>query len=147
MADFYKLLRLKQGASIEEIKKAYKKFAFHFHPDRNKEKGDLFFVVQKAYDELIKQASQPVFPAKRKAGKEAYKQPANLAKHDLFFVKATVRKKPAGKNIYMFRVPKVVSDKRMCKNCNGYGVVENRFHLASNCPKCNGSGSNIPDIL
>jgi molecular chaperone DnaJ len=53
--DFYELLGLQRGASAEDIKKAYRKLAMQYHPDRNpgdKSAEQKFKDISEAYDVL-----------------------------------------------------------------------------------------------
>ena len=53
--DFYEVLGVSKTASDEEIKKAYKKMAIKYHPDRNpgdKEAEEKFKEAAEAYDVL-----------------------------------------------------------------------------------------------
>ncbi len=52
--DYYEVLGISRDASAEEIKKAFRKLAFQYHPDRNKEDGaaDKFKEVNEAYEVL-----------------------------------------------------------------------------------------------
>lgn len=52
--DFYSRLGISRGASEEEIKRAYRKLASKYHPDRNKDGGaeERYKAVQAAYDVL-----------------------------------------------------------------------------------------------
>ncbi|HJQ11836.1 MAG TPA: molecular chaperone DnaJ [Gemmatimonadaceae bacterium] len=55
MADFYNTLGVARGASDDDIKKAYRKLAMQFHPDRNngaKEAEEKFKAITEAYDVL-----------------------------------------------------------------------------------------------
>jgi DnaJ-class molecular chaperone len=52
--DYYDILGVKKEASKEEIKKAYRKLALEFHPDRNKSKdaSEKFKEINEAYEIL-----------------------------------------------------------------------------------------------
>src|SRR3546814_14757590 len=53
--DYYEILGVQRGAGAEELKKAYRKLAMQFHPDRNpgdKEAEARFKELSEAYDVL-----------------------------------------------------------------------------------------------
>lgn len=55
MADYYEILGISKNASQDEIKKAYRKLAHQYHPDKNpdsKESEDKFKEINNAYETL-----------------------------------------------------------------------------------------------
>lgn len=55
MIDYYKLLKVEFGATEIEIKKAFRKLAIIYHPDKNKEKfksAEIFKIILDAYEVL-----------------------------------------------------------------------------------------------
>ncbi|WKZ33575.1 MAG: molecular chaperone DnaJ [Thermodesulfobacteriota bacterium] len=53
--DFYKILGVSRDATVDEIKKAYRKLAHQYHPDKHagdKEKEDRFKLINEAYETL-----------------------------------------------------------------------------------------------
>ena len=53
--DFYKTLGVDKNANAQEIKKAYRKLALQYHPDRNpgnKEAEEKFKQISSAYEVL-----------------------------------------------------------------------------------------------
>jgi hypothetical protein len=55
LSDYYKILGLPGGSSVEDIKKAYRKMARLYHPDLNPspEAKDLFIAATESYEFLI----------------------------------------------------------------------------------------------
>jgi DnaJ-class molecular chaperone len=72
--DYYEVLGVKRDASEDEIKKAYRKLARQYHPDRNpgdKQAEARFKEVQEAYDVLSDQGKRSQYDRFGFAGPEA----------------------------------------------------------------------------
>jgi DnaJ-class molecular chaperone len=68
MKDYYYILGLKQTATTEEVKKAYRKLSLKFHPDKND--GDEFFTerfkeIQEAYETLVDLSKRQTYDGQR----------------------------------------------------------------------------------
>jgi len=68
--DYYEVLGLQKGASAEDVKKAFRKLAFQYHPDRNKEPGseEKFKEISEAYAVLSDPAKKEKYDAYGHAG-------------------------------------------------------------------------------
>lgn len=70
--DYYKILGIGKAAADDEIKKAYRKLALKFHPDKNKEPGaeEKFKEIAEAYEVLSDKKKRDVYD---KYGEEGLK--------------------------------------------------------------------------
>lgn len=70
--DYYKVLAITKGATDEEIKKAYRKMALRYHPDKNKSIGaeEKFKEVAEAYEVLSDKKKRDIYD---KYGEEGLK--------------------------------------------------------------------------
>ncbi|XP_055687368.1 dnaJ protein homolog 1 isoform X2 [Lutzomyia longipalpis] len=70
--DYYRILGIQRGATDEDIKKAYRKLALKYHPDKNKAAGaeDRFKEVAEAYEVLSDKKKRDVYD---KFGEEGLK--------------------------------------------------------------------------
>lgn len=59
MSRYYKILGVKENASKNEVKKAYRKLVLKYHPDRNptEEAKKKFIEIDQAYDAIINNKS------------------------------------------------------------------------------------------
>lgn len=76
--DFYRTLGVSKTASDDEIKKAYRKLALKYHPDKNKSKDaeEKFKEVAEAYEVLSDKAKRDLFD---KYGEDGLREPAGGA--------------------------------------------------------------------
>ena len=71
MADYYSVLEVERTASDDEIKKAYRKLAMQYHPDRNngsKDAEERFKAITEAYDVLRDPQKRAAFDRYGEAG-------------------------------------------------------------------------------
>jgi molecular chaperone DnaJ len=158
--DYYTLLNIPTTATSEEIKKAYRKLAVKWHPDKNKDNPsaeDKFKEISTAYDTLSN-------PEKRRNydqyGHDSVNHPSGgQAHHDPFDVfnsfftrdgNARKRKTQQGQNLrvhvevklsdLLSTTTKLVEFKRLgiCNPCNGQGTT-NSDDLET-CKNCRGQG-------
>src|SRR3954454_12440180 len=89
--DYYKLLEVPRNCSEADIKKAYRRLAMKFHPDRNpgdKAAEDKFKEAKEAYEVLSDASRRSIYDQHGHAGLEAARQGggAGTAEHfsDIF---------------------------------------------------------------
>lgn len=61
--DYYSILGIQKGASEDEIKKAYRKQALKYHPDKNKSPNaeEKFKEIAEAYDVLSDEKKKDIY--------------------------------------------------------------------------------------
>jgi len=78
--DYYKVLGLSKGASAKEIKKAYRKLALQYHPDKVKDEKDkessekIFVSISQAYAVLSDEKTKNIYDKYGKNGLEAHEK-------------------------------------------------------------------------
>ncbi len=85
--DYYKILGLVRGASDDDIKKAYRKMALKYHPDKNKSPGaeERFKEIAEAYEVLSDKRKREVYEQYGEEGLKGKKDCCFLNKsHSLF---------------------------------------------------------------
>lgn len=163
--DYYEILGISRGASSDEIKKAYRKLALQYHPDRNqgdKEKEEKFKEISQAYEVLSNEEKRELYDRYGEAGLNAGSGGfgGGFADFDLgdifssFFGGGRSSRHAGPSELYetdlevlltldfnesIFGCKKTIefSKKSPCKACDGSGAKDG---AKSTCPHCGGSG-------
>jgi DnaJ family protein A protein 2 len=162
MSDLYDTLGVSKTCSEQELKKAYRKLALKYHPDRNpgKESEEKFKSISSAYDILSNKEKRVLYDKYGMDGLQTHaahsqENPFNLFSN-LFSngggptfrnqkTRTKDRVEKIGINIEDIYNNKVyslnINRKVICNNCLGTGAKER--HLVKTCNKCNGTGTVI----
>eukprot|EP00047_Mylnosiga_fluctuans_P001434 m.220320 g.220320 ORF g.220320 m.220320 type:complete len:407 (-) comp10353_c0_seq1:68-1288(-) len=153
----YDILGVAPTASVDEIKRSYKKLAVKFHPDRNPGSDDKFKEISNAYSVLSDENKRSIYD---RGGEDALKEgggggggsPGDI--FDMFFggggrrqgmerkTKSMVHQLSVSlKDLYVGKTTKLAIQKNIvCGTCNGVG---GKAGSVQTCTKCRGQGFEV----
>lgn len=156
----YDFLGVPHNASQDEIKKAYRKLAIKYHPDKNPNAGDKFKELSVAYEILSDPEKRELYD---RYGEDGLKEGGGGGPEDIFSMffgggrggpqRGGASRKPRGKDVAaaypvtledlycgrqaQFKFEKTVS----CSGCNGHGT--SKPNARTKCGSCDGTGYKV----
>uniref|UniRef100_A0A1B6GQQ1 J domain-containing protein n=1 Tax=Cuerna arida TaxID=1464854 RepID=A0A1B6GQQ1_9HEMI len=156
---FYDILGVSPNCTPDELKKAYRKLALKYHPDKNPNEGERFKLISNAYEVLSNPEKRRIYDQKGENGiKEGLgsgmSNPMDI--FDLFFPGGSMfgnrhkRQTPRATDVdyvidvtleelYCGTTKKIKTTRKViCEKCNGIGGKKDSVHT---CQTCHGSGN------
>ncbi|KAG1560786.1 hypothetical protein G6F49_002385 [Rhizopus delemar] len=162
---YYDILGVSPSASENELKKAYRKLALKYHPDKNPDAGDQFKEISHAYEILSDPEKREVYDQYGEEGLNGQGGMGGMNAEDLFsqlfgggggFFGGGGRRGPQGprrgkdmmhqlkvslEDLYLGKTSKLALQKNtLCSKCDGKGGKEG---AVQSCRGCNGQGIRI----
>lgn len=154
---YYDILGVSPTATEGELKKAYRKLALKYHPDKNPDAGDKFKEISHAYEILSDPEKRQLYDQYGEEGLNAGGGMGGMDAEDLFSQLfggfGGGRRQPSGprrgkdmvhalkvslEDLYNGKTSKLALQKHvLCKTCDGRGGKEGSVHK---CKTCNGQG-------
>lgn len=154
---YYDILGVKPASTADELKKAYRKLALKYHPDKNPDEGEKFKAISQAYEVLADEKKRKIYD---QGGEEAIKEggtgggnfssPMDI--FDMFFGMGGRSRNSGPKKgkdlvhqlsvsleeLYNGTTRKLALQKNViCSKCEGYGGKKGSVHK---CTPCRGLG-------
>jgi len=156
---FYDILGVKPTATAEELKKAYRKLALKYHPDKNPNEGERFKAISQAYEVLADQKKREIYD---RGGEQAIKEGGSdgggmhspMDIFNMFFGMGGGRSRGPQKgkdvvhqvsasleDLYNGAIRKLALQKNViCPKCEGHGGKKGAVET---CHNCRGTGMQV----
>lgn len=155
---FYDILGVKPGCTPDDLKKAYRKLALKYHPDKNPNEGEKFKQISHAYETLADPEKKRIYDqggeqALKEGGVSASSFSSPMDFFDMFFGDSRRHKRERrGKDVvhqmsvsleevYKGAVRKLALQKNViCDKCEGRGGKKG---AVEQCQTCRGTGMQV----
>lgn len=160
---FYDILGVSPSASESELKKAYRKLALKYHPDKNPDAGDKFKDISHAYDILSDTQKREIYDSYGEAGLSNDGAGAGMDPNDIFSSffgggmfggggggrrrgpekgkTAVYNLKVKLEDLFKGKVTKLsVAKQVLCDGCDGIGGTK---ESVVSCKSCQGKGVRV----
>ncbi|KAH6583515.1 hypothetical protein BASA60_001399 [Batrachochytrium salamandrivorans] len=139
---YYDLLEVSPDASESELKKAYRKLALKFHPDKNPDAGDKFKDISHAYEILSDSQKRGIYDQYGEDGLsgDGHGHHGGMSPEDLFSQLFGGGGGMFG-DLYKGKTTKLALQKQvLCAGCDGKGGKDGAM---KSCSGCNGRGIRV----